>query len=105
MLQNKGNAKDLWDTLTDEMMKKPKMVVTSLQCQLRNMKFSEDNDLREHLDKSRTYMLEYWRWELGFPTWSSWISYYLPCRLPMKLLEPVLGPNTDHLDTGHLETP
>jgi hypothetical protein len=48
MQQKKGNAKDLWEALTDEMMKKPKMVITSLQHQLRNMKCSED-----HLDKSQ----------------------------------------------------
>jgi hypothetical protein len=30
MLQKKGTAKDLWDALTDEMTKKPKMVVTIL---------------------------------------------------------------------------
>jgi hypothetical protein len=53
MLQKKGTAKDLWDALTDEMTKKPKMVVTSLQCVLKNMRCSESDDLREHLDKSQ----------------------------------------------------
>jgi superfamily II DNA or RNA helicase len=53
MLHKKGNAKDLWEALTDEMMKNPKMVVTSLKRQLRNMKCSEDDDLHEHLDKSQ----------------------------------------------------
>ena len=29
------------------------MVITSLQCQLRNMKCSEEDDLREYLDKAQ----------------------------------------------------
>ena len=35
------------------MTKKPKMVLTSLQCQLRNMKCSEENDLKQYLDKAQ----------------------------------------------------
>ena len=35
------------------MTKKPKMVLTSLQCQLRNMKCSEEDDLRLYLDKAQ----------------------------------------------------
>ena len=35
------------------MTKKPKMVVTTIQRQLWNMKCSEDDDLREHLDKAQ----------------------------------------------------
>jgi gag-polypeptide of LTR copia-type len=35
------------------MTKKPKMVLTSLQRQLRNIKCSEDGDLREHSDKAQ----------------------------------------------------
>ena len=53
MLQKKSTAKELWDTLVTEMTKKPKMVVTSLQRQLRNIKCSEEDDLREHLDKAQ----------------------------------------------------
>ena len=53
MLQKQKTAKDTWDTLVTEKTKKPKMVLTSLQCQLRNMKFSEEDDLRKYLDKSQ----------------------------------------------------
>ena len=53
MLQKKGLAKEVWDALVEEMTRKPKMVVTSLQCQLRNIRCSEDDDLREHLDKAQ----------------------------------------------------
>ena len=35
------------------MMKKPKMVVTSIQRQLQNMKCPKYDDLREHLDKAQ----------------------------------------------------
>ena len=35
------------------MTKKPKMDLTSLQHQLRNMKCSEEDDLREYLDKAQ----------------------------------------------------
>ena len=45
MLQKMSTAKELWDTLVTEMTKKPKMVVTSLQRQLRNIKCSEEDDL------------------------------------------------------------
>ena len=45
MLQKKSTVKELWDTLVTEMTKKPKMVVTSLQRQLRNIKCSEEDDL------------------------------------------------------------
>ena len=36
MLEKKKTAKEVWDTLVNEMTKKPKLVLTSLQCQLRN---------------------------------------------------------------------
>ena len=35
------------------MTQKLKMVLTSLQCQLRNMKCSEEDDLRQYLDKAQ----------------------------------------------------
>ena len=35
------------------MTKKPKMVLTSLQRQLSNMKCSEEDDLRQYLDKAQ----------------------------------------------------
>ena len=44
-LMKNFTAKELWDTLVKEMTKKPKMVVTSLQKQLRNIKCSEEDDL------------------------------------------------------------
>ena len=47
MLQKQETAKDTWDALVTEMTKKPKMVLTSLQHQLRNMKCSEEDDLRQ----------------------------------------------------------
>ena len=53
MLQKQKTAKDTWDALVTEMTKKPKMILTSLQCQLRNMKGSEEDDLRQYLDKAQ----------------------------------------------------
>ena len=53
MLQKQKTAKDTWDALVTEMTKKPKMVLTSLQRQLRNMKCSEEDDLRKYLDKAQ----------------------------------------------------
>ena len=53
MLQRQKTAKDTWDALVTEMTKKPKMVLTSLQRQLRNMKCSEEDDLRQYLDKAQ----------------------------------------------------
>jgi len=53
MLEKKRTAKETWDALVVEMTKKPKMVVTTVQRQLWNMKCSEDDDLREHLDKAQ----------------------------------------------------
>ena len=53
MIQKQKKAKDTWDALVTEMTKKPKMVLTSLQHQLRNMKCSEENDLRQYLDKAQ----------------------------------------------------
>ena len=50
MLQKQKTVKDTWDALVTEMTKKPKMV---LQRQLRNLKCSEDDDLRQHLDKAQ----------------------------------------------------
>ena len=53
ILQKKSTAKELWDALVTEMTKKPRMVITSLQRQLRNIKCSEEDDLQEHLDKAQ----------------------------------------------------
>ena len=53
MLQKQKTAKDTWDALVTEMAKKHKMVLTSLQYQLRNLKCSEEDDLRQHLDKAQ----------------------------------------------------
>ena len=53
MLWKQKTAKDTWYALVTEMTKKPKMVLTSLQCQLRNMKCSEEDDLRQYLDKAQ----------------------------------------------------
>ena len=53
MLQKQKTAKDTWDALVTEMTKKPKMILTSLQHQLRNMKCSEEDDLRQYLDKAQ----------------------------------------------------
>ena len=44
---------ETWDALVAEMTKKPKMVITSIQSQLCNMKCSRDNDLREYLDNAQ----------------------------------------------------
>ena len=52
MLQKQKIAKDTWDALVTEMTKKPKMVVTSLQHQLRNMKCSEEDNLRQNFGQS-----------------------------------------------------
>ena len=53
MLHKQKTAKDTWDALVTEMTKKPKMVLTSLQHQLMNMKCSEEDDLRQYLDKAQ----------------------------------------------------
>ena len=53
MLQKQKTTKDTWDALVTEMTKKPKMVLTSLQCRLRNMKCSQEDDLRQYLDKAQ----------------------------------------------------
>ena len=53
MLQKQKTAKDTWDALVTEMTKKPKMVLTSLQHQLSNIKCSEEDDSREYLDKAQ----------------------------------------------------
>ena len=53
MLQKHKTAKETWDALVTEMTKKFKMVLTSLQRQLRNMKCSEEDDLRQYLDKAQ----------------------------------------------------
>ena len=53
MLQKKKMAKEVWETLVNEMTKKPKLVLTSLQCQLHNIKCPEEDDLRQHLDKAQ----------------------------------------------------
>ena len=46
MLQKKNTAQEVWNALADEMTKKPKMVVTSLQRQLQNIKCSEEDDCK-----------------------------------------------------------
>ena len=53
MLQKQKTAKDTWDALVTEMTKKPNMVLTSLQHQLRTLRWSEEDGLRQHLDKSQ----------------------------------------------------
>ena len=53
MLQKQKTDKDTWDALVTEMTKKPKMVLPSMQCQLRNMKCSEEDDLSQYLDKAQ----------------------------------------------------
>ena len=53
MLQKQKTAKGTWDALVTEMTKKPHMVLTSLQHQLRNLRCSEEDNLRLHLDKSQ----------------------------------------------------
>ena len=53
LLQKQKTAKDTWDALVTEMTQKSKMVITFLQRQLRNMKCSEEDDLREYLDKAQ----------------------------------------------------
>ena len=53
MLQKKNMTQEVWDALVDEMTKKPKVVVTSLQRQLWNIKCSEEDDLRLHLDRAQ----------------------------------------------------
>ena len=53
MLQKQKTAKDTWDALVTEITKKPKKFLTSLQHQLRNMKFSEEDDLRQYLNKAQ----------------------------------------------------
>jgi hypothetical protein len=45
-------AKAMWDTLVTEITKKPQMVLTKLQRELRTMRCTEDDDLRVHLDKA-----------------------------------------------------
>src|SRR3979490_1197163 len=53
MLQKSKTAKEAWDTLVTEMTKKPKMVVITLQRQLRNIRCAEGDELRDHLDKAQ----------------------------------------------------
>ena len=53
MLQKKRAAQEAWEALVEDMTKKPKMVITSLQRQLRNMRCSEEEDLRLHLDNAQ----------------------------------------------------
>ena len=53
MLEKKKTAKETWDGLVAEVMKKLKMVITLIQRQFGNMKCSEDDDLREYLDKAQ----------------------------------------------------
>ena len=65
MLQKKKMAKEVWDTLVNEMTKKPKLVLTSLQSQLCIIKCSKEDDLRQHLDKAQYlfYLLNSMIWE------------------------------------------
>ena len=53
MLQKKKMAKEVWDTLVNEITKKPKLVLTSLQCQLCNIKCPKEDDLSQHLGKAQ----------------------------------------------------
>ena len=53
MLQKRSLAQEVWSALVSEMTKKPKMVVNSLQRQLRNIKCSEEDNLRLHLDRAQ----------------------------------------------------
>jgi hypothetical protein len=53
MLKKYPIAKEIWDMLVAEMTKKPKIVVTSIQRQLHNIKCSEEDNLHEHLDKAQ----------------------------------------------------
>ena len=53
MPQKKRSAKEVWEALVEEMTKKPKVVVTGLQRQLRNMRCSEEENLRLHLDNAK----------------------------------------------------
>ena len=53
MLQKQTTAKDRSDALVTEMTKKPKMVLTPLQHQLRNLKCSEEDGLRQYFDKAQ----------------------------------------------------
>ena len=74
MLQKQKTAKDTLDALVTEMTKKPKMVLTSLQRQLRNMKCSEEEDLRKYLDKAQDLLHVSMIWEPRWQTLNSWIS-------------------------------
>ena len=53
MLQKKRSVQEVWEGLVEEMTKRPKMVITSLQRQLRNMRCSKEEDLRLHLDNAQ----------------------------------------------------
>ena len=53
MLQKKRSAQEGWEALVEEMTTKLKMVITSIQRQLRNMRCSEEEDLRLHLDNAQ----------------------------------------------------
>lgn len=50
ILKNYNTAKAMWETLVAEMMK---MVLTTLQRQLHNIKCSEEDNIHEHLDKAQ----------------------------------------------------
>ena len=52
MLQKQKTTKDTWDALVTKMTK-PSKVLTSLQHQLRNLTCSEEENLRQHLDKAQ----------------------------------------------------
>jgi hypothetical protein len=53
ILEKYPTAKEMWNALVTEIMKKPKMVTTTLQRQLHNIRCSEEDDLCEHLDKAQ----------------------------------------------------
>ena len=74
MFQKQKTAKDTWDALVTEMTKKPKMVLTSLQHLLRNMKCSEEDGLRQYLDKAQDLFAHLMIWEPRWQTQNSWIS-------------------------------
>jgi hypothetical protein len=53
MLKKYPTAKEMWNALVAEVTKKLKIVLTSVQRQLCNIKCSDKDDLHEHLDKAQ----------------------------------------------------
>ena len=52
LLKKHLTAHQMWEALVEEMTKKPKMVIITLQRKLRTMKCSEEDNIWEHLDKA-----------------------------------------------------